>query len=87
MSDHSILAPRQHQIAELVAEELTNKEIARQLGISLQTVKNTLIIVCFKLGVQSRVGIAVAVRTRSIVVRNMSGQNQCRAAYRHGGVG
>ena len=40
--DPRILTPRQTQMVELVARGLTNKQIAAHLGISVQTVKNTL---------------------------------------------
>lgn len=34
-----ILTPRQRQVAELVADGLSNKAIARELGISIETVR------------------------------------------------
>ena len=35
-----MLTPRQREIAELVARGMTNKAIARETGLALQTVKN-----------------------------------------------
>lgn len=35
-----MLTPRQREVAELVAEGLSNKAIARRLGISVYTVEN-----------------------------------------------
>ena len=46
----TILSPRQYQIAEMVADGLSNKEIAAQLGIKEATVKNTLTVAFAKLG-------------------------------------
>jgi DNA-binding NarL/FixJ family response regulator len=34
-----VLTPRQRQVAEMVAKGLSNKAIARELGVSLDTVK------------------------------------------------
>ena len=54
-----VLPPRQHQIAQLVAEGLTNKEIAERCGIAEQTVKNQLHEICLKLDVHKRTHIAL----------------------------
>jgi DNA-binding NarL/FixJ family response regulator len=37
-ADRSTLSPRQHQILDLLAQGLTNKQIAQQLSLSLRTV-------------------------------------------------
>ncbi|MER0247096.1 helix-turn-helix transcriptional regulator, partial [Streptomyces sp. HSW2009] len=49
------LTPRQHQIAELVAEGMTNRQIARSLELSEWTVVNHLRQVMNKLECPSRV--------------------------------
>jgi len=48
------LTPREWEIAQLVAEALSNKEIAFRLGITAQTVKNMLQRAYMKLGIHSR---------------------------------
>jgi DNA-binding NarL/FixJ family response regulator len=48
------LTPRERDIARLVAQGLTNKEIANQLFLSEGTVRNNLAIVMEKLGVANR---------------------------------
>ncbi len=53
------LSHRETQIAALVATGATNKEIARQLEISTQTVKNTLTRIFDKTGTRSRTQLAV----------------------------
>ncbi|WP_228974904.1 LuxR C-terminal-related transcriptional regulator [Streptomyces sp. DH12] len=56
------LTPRQHEIALLVAEGLTNRQIARRLGISEWTVTNHLRVVMQKLDCPSRVHVVRAVQ-------------------------
>jgi two-component system nitrate/nitrite response regulator NarL len=48
------LTPREHQIAMRVARGLSNREVARQLGISTGTVKLHMHQIVHKLGVKSR---------------------------------
>jgi len=52
--DLSVLRPRQREILELVAEELTNQEIARRLYVSESTVKQNLGRAYKALGVNNR---------------------------------
>ncbi len=52
--DTSPLTPREMEILEMICRGATNKEIARQLGISYQTVKNHVTAVLRKLGVKDR---------------------------------
>jgi DNA-binding NarL/FixJ family response regulator len=54
-----LLSERESQIAALVVAGASNKEIARQLEISTQTVKNTLTRVFDKTGTRSRTQLAV----------------------------
>lgn len=54
-----VLTPRELQIATLVTQGMRNKEIAQQLSISEQTVKNHLQNVYDKLGVSDRLELAL----------------------------
>ncbi len=56
-----MLTERQYQIAALVATGASNKEIARELGISIRTVKNTLTAVFIKTGARSRTDLALQI--------------------------
>lgn len=56
------LTPRQYEIALLVAEGLTNRQIARRLGISEWTVTNHLRVVMQKLDCTSRVHVVRALQ-------------------------
>lgn len=49
------LTPREHQVMEMVAKGLSNKEIASQLTLQVQTVKSYLKVIYSKLGVTNRV--------------------------------
>jgi len=48
------LTPREHEIANLVAQGLANKEIAEQLFLSEGTVRNNIMIIMEKLDVKNR---------------------------------
>lgn len=61
MSNIPQLTARERSIALLIAQELTDSEIAYRLGLSCQHVKNTQITLRAKLNVISRVGVALAV--------------------------
>ncbi len=52
--DNNPLSPREMEILELICRGASNKTIARQLGISYQTVKNHVTAVLQKLGVKDR---------------------------------
>ena len=54
------LTTREMQIARAVAEGRGNREIATQLGITEQTVKNHLTSIFEKVGVASRLQLALA---------------------------
>ena len=56
---YDLLSMREREIAALVAECATNKEIARHLSISEKTVKNTLTRVYAKTGARTRTELAV----------------------------
>lgn len=49
-----VLSPRERQIAVLVARGLSNKEVARELGLTDGTVKINLHTIFQKLGAKSR---------------------------------
>ncbi len=53
------LSEREREIAVMVATGASNKEIARELAISIKTVKNTLTNVFVKTGTRSRTELAV----------------------------
>jgi DNA-binding NarL/FixJ family response regulator len=58
---HILLSPREEEVLRLVAEGLTNKEIARQLRVSENTVKTHVTSLFNRLGVDSRArAVAVA---------------------------
>lgn len=56
-----MLSPRQREIALLVATGASNKEIARELTISMRTVQNTLTVVFNKTGTRGRTELAVQI--------------------------
>jgi DNA-binding CsgD family transcriptional regulator len=53
------LTPRQREVAALVADGLSNKEIARRLGLSMPTVRNYIEHIMARLGFASRTQIAL----------------------------
>jgi DNA-binding NarL/FixJ family response regulator len=58
---NSPLTDRQQELARLVAQGLTNREIAHRLGISVFTVRHHVSNIMRKLGVRSRAQIAFIV--------------------------
>ena len=50
-----VLAEREHEVAHLVAEGLTNREIAQKLGVAEKIVRNHLFRIYDKLNISSRV--------------------------------
>jgi predicted ATPase/DNA-binding NarL/FixJ family response regulator len=63
------LTPRQHEVLLLLADGLTNPEIAERLAISPRTVQTYLASIMHKLGVTSRVAAARAAHDAGIVPR------------------
>lgn len=59
------LTPRQNEVLDLVAEELSNKQIARRLSIQEQTVKNHIHNILVRLRVHSRREAAARVKRRA----------------------
>ena len=65
------LTPREHQVLELVASGLQNKEIAGRLAISLRTVQNALRVIYLRLGLYgagSRIQAAMRLRDGLLVI-------------------
>jgi len=54
-----VLTPRERQVAFLVARGLSNKDVARELGLSEGTVKIHLHNIFQKLGAKNRYGLVV----------------------------
>lgn len=61
------LTRREQQLARLIGQDLSNKEIASQLNLSEQTVKNHVHRMLRKLGVSDRMGAAEVCRIQGIV--------------------
>lgn len=57
------LSPREREVAKLVAEGLSNREISAQLKLSQHTIKNYLFHIYGKLGMSSRVDLVLHVRS------------------------
>lgn len=51
----SLLTPREEQVVALVADGLTNREVAAELGLSEHTIKKYLLRIFDKLGISTRV--------------------------------
>jgi len=64
MADDGALSPREQQVWALLAQGLSNKEIANQLGLAVGTVKTYLHRLYRKLRVSSRVEAALAYGAR-----------------------
>ncbi|MGH9103240.1 MAG: response regulator transcription factor, partial [Acidimicrobiales bacterium] len=61
------LSKRESEVLELLAQGMGNKEIARELGLALNTVRNHVTRLLVKLGAHSRLeAVATAVRRRMI---------------------
>ena len=54
-----LLTPREEQVVALVADGLSNREVARELGLSEHTVKKYLFHIFDKLGISTRVELAL----------------------------
>lgn len=61
------LTPRETRILPLLAQGLSNKEIAQQLSIAEQTVKNHVVGLMHKLGAQSRIQAVIIAMKPGIV--------------------
>ena len=63
----NLLTPREEQVVALVADGLSNREVARELGLSEHTVKKYLFRIFDKLGVSTRVELVLYAVTRGAV--------------------
>jgi len=63
----AVLTPRERDILELIAQRLTNKQIAKQLRVSIYTVKNHVHNLLDKLQVDSRVAAVDHARERRLL--------------------
>ena len=70
---HTLLSKREEEVLRLVAEGLTNKEIARRLFVTENTVKTHVTSLFNKLGVDSRAR-AVAVAANEGLLDGVTGQ-------------
>jgi DNA-binding CsgD family transcriptional regulator len=68
------LGPRQREVVGLIAEGLTNKQIAEKLGVSTATVRNTLKDVMNKTDTHTRVELAVRY-TRNRVIEELMAES------------
>ncbi len=66
------LTTRELEILRLVASGASNREIARQLTLSPQTIKNQLSIIYGKLGVSNRTEAVVAALDRGLIQRDLA---------------
>jgi DNA-binding NarL/FixJ family response regulator len=57
-------SPRQQAVIELVAKGLTNRDVAKKLGIDAHVVRNYLSMIYDKIGVSNRVELALWYETR-----------------------
>lgn len=65
----ALLSPRERRVLDLLAEGRSNKEIARELGVSANTVKTHLANVYAKLGARRRTEAVAAARRGGMIVR------------------
>jgi len=63
----NLLTPREEQVVALVAEGLSNRDIARELGLSEHTIKKYLFRIFDKVGVSTRVELVLYAVTRGAV--------------------
>lgn len=60
------LTRREQQLVPMIGRGLTNKEIAKELNLSEQTIKNHIHRILHKVGVENRLGIVAAVDAQSL---------------------
>jgi DNA-binding NarL/FixJ family response regulator len=57
--ENRIPTPRQQRVIELVAEGLTNRDVAREMGITPRVVRNYLARIYDKVGLSNRLELAL----------------------------
>lgn len=67
LSPFEHLTPRELQVLELVAQGMTNKQVAQELGIRQSTVRNSLYVIFQKLDVQCRTQAVVKAMRRGLI--------------------
>lgn len=73
------LSPRERKLAALVAEGLSDREIARRLVVSLHTVKAQLASARKKVGAKNRVQLAVVILREGVAEPSLSQECKSRA--------
>lgn len=68
------LTRREQQLIPMIGRGLTNKEIASQLNLSEQTIKNHVHRILHKVGVENRLGILGALEPRGSITQSTFGQ-------------
>ena len=68
MQDEHHLTTREHEVLELMAQGLPNKQVAARLGLRLNTIRNHSQSILYKLGAHSRLE-AVATAVRDGIIR------------------
>lgn len=76
----SLLTPQERRVAELVAQGLTNKEIARQCTISPETIKKHLQKIFEKLGINRRSQLAILQANERLLQRTDAVPGKIKAA-------
>ena len=66
--DAAALSPRERRVLDLLAQGCSNKEIARELGVSANTVKTHLANLYAKLGARRRTEAVAAARRSGVIV-------------------
>ena len=69
-----LLAARENEVANLVAEGMTNRDVAQKLGVGEHTVSNYLFRIYEKLGISSRVELALyVIRQKNPINKDLKG--------------
>jgi DNA-binding NarL/FixJ family response regulator len=81
----SLLSKREEQVVSCVAEGLTNREIAKQLGLSEHTVKNYLFRIFDKLGISGRVELVLYALSHREITADLAASAATRTPDSAGG--